>query len=241
MIVYKATFPNGKLYIGITKFKLSDRIRGHKCSAFTRKSKNPVHCAIRKYGWENVKWEIIYTANNYDEILEKEIELIASENTLVPKGYNITKGGQGTLGSRHCLGMKRSQEVRNKNKIVGMRTAKKCVLVNCLKKEFKIFDSIADLARYANIGYDQAKVAMRIESGNYYHYRILKLENFNENDPNLFNQKIAHNALEFTISNGIDFKQLKSINDLRRFLNISERQARNIFYKNKQINGWRKI
>lgn len=241
MVVYQILFPNGKKYIGCTSRTLDERQRGHKHKAFTDKLKLPLQYAMRKYGWENLQWSILFETQDHTELLNKEIELIASENTLVPSGYNVTKGGEGTLGFTHCLGKKYSAERKAEmSKAQTLLNGKKCVLVDCEKKEFHIFNSIAELARFANVGYTTAKMAIKSKSPTLYHYKAFKLENFDPNMPDLYFQKKAHNALIFKITNGVESKEMRSINELIKFLEVSERQARNLYYKNQIINGWRK-
>jgi group I intron endonuclease len=88
--VYKHTTPNGKVYIGITKQKVKKRwfngegYRG--CSYFYK--------AIQKYGWENIKHEILFTGLTKEEAETKEIELIEYyDSTNSEKGYNLREGG----------------------------------------------------------------------------------------------------------------------------------------------------
>lgn len=95
--VYKHTAPNGKVYIGITCQKPSDRFangKGYKKNEhFSR--------AIRKYGWSNFKHEIVVDGLTLDEANNKEIELIAASNSTNSRfGYNNMSGGnQGAAAS----------------------------------------------------------------------------------------------------------------------------------------------
>lgn len=86
--VYKHTFPNGKVYIGITSQALEKRFangRGYK--------KCPkMHSAIMKYGWNNVEHELLYSGLSKEEAEQKEIELIAFFGS-VKNGYNVDHGG----------------------------------------------------------------------------------------------------------------------------------------------------
>lgn len=90
--VYKITnLINNKMYIGLTTQQLKKRWSAHKsdtrsCKALGR--------AIKKYGADNFKIETIYKTDNRHDMILKEIELIKSLNTLVPNGYNISKGGE---------------------------------------------------------------------------------------------------------------------------------------------------
>lgn len=92
--VYKHTCPNGKVYIGITKKRPKDRWAngaGYATQFFGK--------AIRKYGWENIKHEIIADGLTEDEARKKEIEQIAAHNSNNPEyGYNCTDGGEGICG-----------------------------------------------------------------------------------------------------------------------------------------------
>lgn len=95
--VYKHTCPNSKVYIGITQQVAEKRWlngNGYKKQIFYR--------AIKKYGWDNIKHEILYSNISEKEAKEKEIELISKYNSTNPKyGYNLVKGGQGTIGYHH--------------------------------------------------------------------------------------------------------------------------------------------
>lgn len=94
--VYKHTCPNGKVYIGITKKRPKDRWAngaGYATQFFGK--------AIRKYGWENIKHEIIADGLTEDEARKKEIEQISLNKSHNPKyGYNCTDGGEGIYGYR---------------------------------------------------------------------------------------------------------------------------------------------
>lgn len=101
--VYKHTTPSNKVYIGITSQDPEVRWRGgyRNNKYFTN--------AINKYGWENIKHEILFTGLTKDEAEAKEKELIAfHDSTNQTKGYNIAKGGHGNSGHKH------TQETKNK-------------------------------------------------------------------------------------------------------------------------------
>lgn len=99
MIIYKATFPNEKSYIGLTSYNLEKRKRKHFMESFNKNQKSYnvlFHKAIRKYGWENVKWEIIEDKIiNRDILIERESFNILKYDTFMPNGYNMTLGGDG--------------------------------------------------------------------------------------------------------------------------------------------------
>ena len=94
--VYKHTAPNGKVYIGITGQKPEyrwDKGNGYK--------DNPhFYSAILKYGWENIRREIVDDGLTKEQARDLEIELIAKCHATDPRyGYNnSTRGDCGMLG-----------------------------------------------------------------------------------------------------------------------------------------------
>lgn len=94
MIIYKAIFPNGKVYIGKTITKLEKRIYKHVFDS--RNLKTLMANAINKYGKENIKWEILKECLSIDELnfMEKHYIQEYNSNNFI-NGYNITEGGDG--------------------------------------------------------------------------------------------------------------------------------------------------
>lgn len=102
--VYKHTFPNGKVYIGITNQTVENRWRFNGSGYNTQ---SLMHNAILKYGWQNIKHEILYTDISKQEAEKIEIELISRYKSNQREfGYNVDNGGF----HRGC----HSQETRNK-------------------------------------------------------------------------------------------------------------------------------
>lgn len=107
LYIYKFTNKiNGKIYIGQTN-NIENRKRNHKSEAFNKKSNGyflPFHSAIRKYGWDNFKFEIIEELPDEmgrDYLNEREIFFITYYKSLkTENGYNITKGGEGCSRSK---------------------------------------------------------------------------------------------------------------------------------------------
>lgn len=95
--VYKHTFPNGKTYIGITRTNPLYRW-GHKGKGY--RSQPLMWNAILKYGWDNIKHDILFADLSKEEAEQKEIELISLyKSNKGEYGYNIENGGKcvGTL------------------------------------------------------------------------------------------------------------------------------------------------
>jgi group I intron endonuclease len=118
-IVYKITFPNNKLYVGMTSQPMNKRICEH--IYHSRKRRNMVVArAINKYGIQNIYISIIDYADSYDELklFEQKWISLFDKNRL----YNTTKGGDGILGKRYT-----KKELDN-------------IRVNCGARYFKVFD-----------------------------------------------------------------------------------------------------
>lgn len=101
---------NQKLYIGLSK-NFEYRKRAHYNAIRTGKNQYVIHRAMIKYGVENFKFDIVEQwivdepnltkeeiKAEYKKLKEREKFYIAEWNTLAPNGYNITKGGDGTVG-----------------------------------------------------------------------------------------------------------------------------------------------
>lgn len=90
--VYMHVFPNGKMYVGITSQDVSRRWRDGK--GYEGKL---VYDAILKYGWNNIKHEILYDGLTKEQAEEKEKQLIKQYDTTIhANGYNIELGGDST-------------------------------------------------------------------------------------------------------------------------------------------------
>lgn len=97
-VIYKATNKtNGKIYIGQTAISLADRKVGH-IQKVNSGSRSYFHNAIRGQGIDAFVWEAICLCFSKDEANAKECEFIKVFNTKAPTGYNITDGGEGTVG-----------------------------------------------------------------------------------------------------------------------------------------------
>ena len=88
-----------KQYVGQTIRTIEERFVGHKTSAKYHTDNTYLHKSMNKYGFENFKIEEIICIE-FDErkILEEELNIlekyyIQEFDTLVPHGYNLTKGG----------------------------------------------------------------------------------------------------------------------------------------------------
>lgn len=102
--VYKHTSPSGKVYIGITSNVL---VRwsgnGRRYTTYNSIFKK----AIKKYGWQAIQHKVLQEDLSFEEATKLERELVAHYKAM-NLSYNITDGGEGTLGR------KVSEETRRK-------------------------------------------------------------------------------------------------------------------------------
>lgn len=140
-----------KYYIGITSQTFECRCKngnGYKqCTHFWN--------AIKKYGWDNIQHIIL--KDNLTEYEAKEMEKILinyfqSNNSTY--GYNLTMGGDGTLGLSHSVesknkiskakkGKKYSPEVLNSFKLKRREKSKNVFQFDKLGNFVREFDSVA--------------------------------------------------------------------------------------------------
>jgi len=98
MLIYRAVNKlNGKSYIGKTEKSLEIRREWHLASV-RQKSRFAFHRAISKYGVDAFEWQILATADNLQDLNNKEKECISFHESFGPKGYNMTAGGEGQSG-----------------------------------------------------------------------------------------------------------------------------------------------
>lgn len=128
MVIYKTiNLINGKIYIGQDS-KNDPEYLG---------SGVLIKKAIKKYGKENFKKEILEECKTKKCLDEREIYWIEKMNA-IKEGYNLAEGGNGSLGYKHSedtkkylrelnLGKKQTEETRNKrnNTLKGKKRSEK--------------------------------------------------------------------------------------------------------------------
>jgi group I intron endonuclease len=99
ILIYKVTNKaNSKVYIGQTVKSLKRRWANHLSDS--RKFNQHFKNAIRKYGRENFRVEVIDTANCPAMAdLKEKLEIFKHDSTNQKRGYNMTFGGQGFAGT----------------------------------------------------------------------------------------------------------------------------------------------
>lgn len=101
MVIYCVTNTvNGKKYVGKTSHALAFRMKGHVYDALSKGSRYAFHAAIRKYGADNFTVEVVAKCSSLEDLRNEEMRVIR-ETGSVANGYNMTLGGEGTLGFKH--------------------------------------------------------------------------------------------------------------------------------------------
>ncbi len=129
-IIYLITnLINGKQYVGKTKNSIEKRFADHKSAGSNCKA---LKRAIKKYGDENFKIEIIEYCASWDALVEAEHRNILKYKSLTPNGYNIIlETAQGRIwtekmkekSSKNMQG--RASTANTKSKFLGVRPDKK--------------------------------------------------------------------------------------------------------------------
>ena len=111
MLLYVLTSPSGKQYVGITSTTVEHRFSGHKTAA-KKGARGPLYQALRKYGADAFRIEVVAVADSWQQLCEMELDAIAGLETRTPHGYNVTRGGDGVLGVRSFLGRRHSDATK---------------------------------------------------------------------------------------------------------------------------------
>jgi len=115
--IYKCTnIITNECYIGFDSNWPSRKVK-HLYDVSNTNSKN-YNChfyrAIRKYGIESFCWNIIYQSKDKEHCLNEMESHFINEFDSFNNGYNMTKGGEGTLGKKSWLRRKHSIETKLK-------------------------------------------------------------------------------------------------------------------------------
>ena len=106
---------NGKVYIGYDS-KWPNRKQSH---IYHTKNRNQyIYQALRKYGIDNFTWEPIYQSKDGKHCLTVMESYFINEYDSFKSGYNLTLGGEGTLGrpTKEVTRNKISKALKNKSK-----------------------------------------------------------------------------------------------------------------------------
>ena len=111
---------NGKQYVGIAvdfERRRREHISGH--------GSKIVHQAIQKYGVDNLIFDVWYEGDE-QWIKTMERRAILALDAMAPSGYNLTFGGDGSLGWRASEETRRKMSKARKGKKLGPHSAETC-------------------------------------------------------------------------------------------------------------------
>ncbi len=76
---------NGKQYVGSTIRPIEQRLKEHQ----NTNTDFPIHKAIKKYGWENFSYEVVFTSDDASALRQREGFEMDRRNTFGEDGYNL--------------------------------------------------------------------------------------------------------------------------------------------------------
>lgn len=110
--LYRHISPSGKVYVGITSMAPTKRW-GPSGALYYGKNEYPFSRAIKKYGWNSIKHEVLFS--DIDEAKAKRFEMhLIAFYKMLGISYNITNGGESGFGNKSHLGQKASDETKQK-------------------------------------------------------------------------------------------------------------------------------
>lgn len=166
--IYKITVvPTGKIYIG-QAVDLHNRFQAHIRSARNdnvRDGSLPIHRAMRKYGLENIKVEVIEYCQR-EQLDNKERYWIKYYHAQDPNiGYNLANGGQrgfNLSGERHSQAKLSQKEV---DEIIQLISEKELTLREIAKKYNVSFATICNINTGKNWRKDELNYPIRKNAG----------------------------------------------------------------------------
>jgi len=144
--IYKATNKiNGKSYIGFDS-NWPKRMVDHKQNHNKNRRIGKFYNALKKYGWENFEWNVIYQSKDNNHTLNVMESFFIHQYNTLNGGYNMTPGGDGKR-----KGSIESDETRLKKSIAhtGKKLSKE-IIKKCADKRRGHKHSIESLMKMSN-------------------------------------------------------------------------------------------
>lgn len=159
-IIYKVTnIVNGKIYIGQTVDSLHNRKIKHFSLANRKKPSNYFHKALKKYGESSFTWEIIEYCDSKKELDDMEFHYIKQYDSF-RNGYNMTFGGEGTVGRKHSKAARLKMSKSRKGVLASEETKAKLSKMRkgCKKSKVHVKAVSKSVSRYWEITYPNGDV-----------------------------------------------------------------------------------
>lgn len=167
MWIYKITnIQNNKVYIGQTIRPIKDRFNRHINDAINNILDTHFARAIRKYGKDSFIIEQIDSAQNQDELNQKEQYWIRYYNS-IENGYNetdaISKCGGNTYRSKTDEEMEVIKEKIRQTKLGSKNPmARKIKRINIITNETDVFDTVISCAKACGIKNGKTSITARL-------------------------------------------------------------------------------
>jgi group I intron endonuclease len=121
---------NGKVYIGFDS-NWPSRKKSHYQNYKSNKLNFILYKSMRKYGWENFTFELIYQSKNREHTLNIMEPFFIEQYSSFKNGYNMTRGGEGTFGKTQSEKTKKEQ-----SKLISERNKKSNWYNNGVENKF---------------------------------------------------------------------------------------------------------
>ena len=171
MLIYCITnLLSGKKYVGQTVQTIEKRFSRHCWNSTLQRAAMPISLAIKKYGKENFKIELLCECFTQEELNEMEIYHTINIGTFCPSGYNLRAGsGKGFLSEETKKkigdanrGSRRSEDAKknmsNAHKGIKLSEEHKVSLKKALTasnksraKTYKFVSPIGDIVEFTNM------------------------------------------------------------------------------------------
>lgn len=242
--IYKITnLLNGKFYIGKTTKTITERFNRHIYDAENKLVKTHLANAIVKYGKDNFDIEIIDTAENINELNQKEIYWICNTDA-THLGYNLTSGGDGgnTYQYKTDAEMKLIKQALKDTKMGGLNpSAIKIKCKNVYTDEELHFDSLSECQNYFKEN-EHNFITRRCLHKTKYLYKGVWIIAY-ENDEYITDYRTYKNnwrSKEIIATSTKDNKprHFNSFAEAERYYGLKPKQLSSKAYKHKDENEW---
>lgn len=222
--VYIHKCPNGKIYIGVTGKKPSERWKG---GSGYRNNKH-FYNAIKKYGWDNIEHIILKDNIDKESAFELEKELIKKyDSTNRSKGYNNSVGGEkSSLGYHHTKEALAKISKASKERIVKPESIQKTRLAHIISIEvydidanhLGSFESLTDAEKYTGVSNSNISAVCK---GKYKQFKGFIFRYSDDNSP-VEKVRCRRKPVQMLTLNGKVIKEFKSIKEAAKELNIPD-------------------
>lgn len=205
-IVYIHTTPSNKKYIGITSRTPERRW----CNGHGYKTNKHFYNSIVKYGWDNIRREIVAHSLTLEEATSLEKKLILEHLSCNPLyGYNCTKGGEMKVEYSE-ISRKRMMEASRK-RFSKPEERRRMSEIGKLSKPVKkkvwydniVFNSISDCASYSGI---KRQTLSEYLLGRKSMPKELKDKGLSYHDTNGYYEEVKTSVQKAVICNGVVYR-----------------------------------